>query len=224
MEALTRRDRTPPTAWSRYFRTARPALASVGVAVLAGCSMVATPDSPTVPGARQASAGPVGYVVCPTAVTPVELRTRTPEAPIPLPVGGTPPLGDFAVTASPDGRWAFVVTQSTPPGRPTTNVLVPVDLATQRAARPITLPGHGATSAVVVMHGNRTVLAASGTTIVPVDIATRAVGTPLDLGPGRTVVGLALSPTSPILYVLVAGGVVPVDTATATAGPPSPPG
>ncbi|HEY5108429.1 MAG TPA: hypothetical protein VII96_02340, partial [Acidimicrobiales bacterium] len=90
----------------------------------------------------------------------------------------------------------------------------------QRAARPITLPGHGATSAVVVMHGNRTVLAASGTTIVPVDIATRAVGTPLDLGPGRTVVGLALSPTSPILYVLVAGGVVPVDTATATAGPP----
>ena len=70
------------------------------------------------------------------------------------------------------------------------------------------------------MHGGRTVLAASGTTIVPVDVATRAVGRPLDLGQGRTVAGLALSPTSPTLYVLVADGVVPVDTATATADPP----
>ena len=179
---------------------------------------MAVPDSSALPGSRGASAGPVGYVVCPTAVTPLELGTRTPEAPIPLPIGGTPPLGDFAVTTSPDGRWAFVVTHSTPSGRPTSNVLVPIDLATQRAARPIALPGHGATSAVVVMHGGRTVLAASGTTIVPVDIATRSVGTPLDLGPGRTVVGMALSPTTPTLYVLEAGGVVPVATDKATAG------
>ena len=220
MEDPTRRDRNPPTASSRCRRTTTSAVAVVVAGTLASCSVVAIPDSPALPGSRGASAGPVGYVVCPTAITPVELRTRTPEAPIPLPIGGTPPLGDFAITTSPDGRWAFVVTQSTPPGRPTINVLIPIDLGTQRAGRPIALSGHGATTAVVVMHGGRTVLAASGTTIVPVDIATRAVGTPLDLGSGRTVVGMALSPTSPTLYALEAGGVVPVATDKATAGSP----
>ena len=219
MEA-TRRTRTRPTARSWCVRVV-PAGGTVLLAAgLAGCSVVATPDSPTVPGLRPAAAGPVGYVVCPTSVTPVELRTRTSEPPIPLPVDGTPPLGDFAVTTSPDGRWAFVVTRSTPPGRAPINVLVPIDLASQRAQAPITLPGLGATTAVVVMHDGRTVLAASGTTIVPVDIATRAVGQPLDLGTGRTVAGMALSPNSQILFVLVPDGVVPVDTATATAGAP----
>jgi len=220
MEDPTRRDRNPPTesSWCRWTTTSAVAILMAGI--LTGCSTLAIPDSSALPGSRGAAAGPVGYVVCPTAVTPLELRSRTPEAPILLPIGGTPPLGDFAITTSSDGRWAFVVTQSTAPGRPTTNVLVPIDLATQRAARPIALPGHGATSAVVVMHGGRTVLAASGTTIVPVDIATRAVGMPLDLGPGRTVVGMALSPTSPTLYVLESGGVVPVATDKATAGLP----
>jgi DNA-binding beta-propeller fold protein YncE len=219
MEHPPRRDRNLPTASARCRRTTTSAATIVAFGLLTGCS-VGIPESPALPGAHAVSAGPVGYVVCPTAVTPVELATRTPEAPIPLPITGTPPLGDFAITTSPDGRWAFVVTQSTLPGRATTNVLVPIDLATQRAAPPIALPGHGATSAVVVMHGGRTVLAASGTTIVPVDSVTRAVGTPLDLGSGRTVVGMALSPMSSTLYVMESGGVVPVDTDKATAGAP----
>ena len=220
MEDSTRCERNLTSVSSYRRRTVAPVVAIVLAGVLTGCSVVTIHDSTVLPGARGASAGPVGYVVCPNAVTPVELATRTPEAPIPLPIGGTPPLGDFAIATSPDGRWAFVVTQSTQRGRSTTNVLVPIDLATQRAARPITIPGHGATSAVVVMHGGRTVLAASGTTIVPVDVATRAVGTPLDLGSGRTVVGMALSPSSPTLYVLTSDGVVPVATDTAKAGAP----
>ena len=215
-----RRHRTRTTAWTWSRRAAPGVGAALLSAGLAGCGVLATPGSPTVAGARPASAGPVGYAVCPTALTPIELATHTSEAPITLPIRGTPPLGDFAVTQSPDGRWAFVVTQTTPPGGAPTNVLVPVDLVSQRARTPIVLPGHGATSAVVVMHGGRTVLAASGTTVVPVDVATRAVGKPLDLGQGRTVAGMALSPTTSILYVLVAGGVVPVDTSSATAGPP----
>ena len=215
--AAPRRSRTVPTVWPRHSRTAPLAVVAL---VLAGCSVVATPDSPTVPGVIQSTAGPVGYVVCPGALTPIELRSRLAEAPIPLPVDGTPPLGDYAVAVTPDGRRAFVVTQSTPPGRPTRNVLIPVDLASGHAGAPIVLPGHGASGSVVVMHDGRTVLAASGTTIVPVDVDTGAVGQPLDLGTGRTVSGMALSPTTDILYVLVPDGVVPVDTATATAGAP----
>jgi len=215
--AVPRRSRTVPRVRSRHSRTAP----LVAVALLsAGCSLAATPDSPTVPGVLQASAGPVGYVVCPGALTPIELRSRLAEASIPLPVAGTPPLGDYAVAVTPDGRRAYVVTQSTPPGRSTRNVLIPVDLGTGRASAPIVLPGHGASGSVVVMHDGRTVLAASGTTIVPVDVATGAVGQPLDLGAGRTVSGMALSPTTDMLYVLVSDGVVPVDTATATAEAP----
>jgi DNA-binding beta-propeller fold protein YncE len=142
------------------------------------------------------------------------------EASIPLPVRGTPPLGDYAVAVAPDGRTAYVLTQSTSRGGTASNVLIPVDLTSQHAGAPIVLPGHGATGAVVVMHDGRTVLAASGTSVVPVDVATRAVGQPLDLGAGHTVSGMALSPTSDVLYVLVPDGVIPVDTATARAGAP----
>jgi hypothetical protein len=190
----------------------------------------------------------VGYVVCPDAVTPVELGTRTAEAPIPLPVKGTPVLGDFAITTSPDGRWAYVVTSdgvisgsstgpgtavaptsgptapataspaTTPSGVAVQNVVIPINLVTQEAQRPIAIPGQGGTHAIVVMPGGRTILAASGSTIVPVDAVTHQVGTPLDLGPGRTIFGMALDPKSTILYALVAGGVFPVNTANATAG------
>ena len=183
-----------------------------------GCSIQASLEPvPAHPG-PVGSGQPLGYVVCPTSVTPVELGTRTAEAPITLPVRGTPPLGSFAVTTSPDGRSAYVVTSSVTRSGTADNVVVPIDLATQRAQMPIVLPGRGGTHAVVVMHDGKTVLAASGTSIVPIDAANRSVGTPLDLGSGRTVFSMALSPTSPILYVLVEGGVIPVDAATATVG------
>ncbi len=211
----------PSTAGrTRSRRRVLTVAAVLSALLLAGCSVAATPDSAPVTGGPFASHGAMGYVVCPTAVTPLELATRTAEAPIPLPVRGTPPLGSFAITTSPDGRTAYVVTQTVTARGSTDDVVIPVDLVTQRAGRPIVLPGHGATHAVVVMHDGRTVLAGSGTTIVPVDPVRRAVGTPLDLGPARTVAGMALSPTSSTLYVLVPDGVVPVDTSTARAGAP----
>src|SRR5665213_3413524 len=157
-----RRHRTPPTAWSWSRRAAPGVGAALLSAGLAGCGVLATPGSPTVAGSRPASAGPVGYVVCPSAVTPIELASRTSEPPIALPIHGTPPLGDFAVTLSPDGKWAFVVTQTTPPGGATTNVLVPVDLATQRARPPIVLPGL-TVSSVSSPHG--LVASADGSTL-----------------------------------------------------------
>jgi len=213
--------------------------------VSAGCSLFTTPRPTPLDSPSLAPAGPVGYVVCPNAVTPVELTTDTPEAPIDLPITGTPVLGDFAIATSPDGKWAYVVTSdgvvsqttgsstTVPPvtsgsstttvpsaaGRGTVqNVVIPIDLVTQQAEAPIDIPGAGGTHAIVVMPDGTTVLAASGSTVVPVTPATRHVGTPLDLGAGRTIFGMALDPTSTTLFVLVAGAVIPIDTANATAG------
>lgn len=186
--------------------------------------------------------GDYGYVACPDAVTPVELATGTPEADIPLPVVGTPAPGDFAITASANGLFAYVVTTdggtsapspagsapvTTGAGPPVAtgapggqNVVIPINLATQVAGRPIDIPGDGVPRAIVVLPGTTTVLAASGQDIVPVDTTTRRVGAPLDLGAGHAVLGMALDPSGSTLYVLVAGGVIPVDTAPLRAGAP----
>ncbi len=210
------------TGRKRPRQSARAAGVLLTASLLSGCSVLADPVPAPVPGGTLAPHGPIGYVVCPTAVTPVELATRTAEDPIPLPVAGTAALGDDAVAIAPDGRSADVVTSDGGRGD-ARNVVVPIDLSTQRAGRPIPIPGTGSTRAVAVMP-NGIVLAASGSTVVPVDPATRAVGRPLDVGTGRTIFGMALSPTGPTLFVLVSGGVVPVDTSTATAGPLVPTG
>jgi DNA-binding beta-propeller fold protein YncE len=104
------------------------------------------------------------------------------------------------------------------------NVVIPVDLVTQRAQGPIEIPGQGGTHAIVVLPGGRTVWAASGTTIVPIDAPSHRVGAPLDLGPGHTIFGMALDPKGTMLYALVAGGVIPVDTADARVGAEIPTG
>ncbi len=237
-----------PTGGARTTPSYRwPVLAAaLLVLALAACSLLATPSPPSVHDASLAPAGPVGYVVCPTGVTPVELKTRTAEATIPLPISRPPTLGNFAIAASPDGRWAYVVTTpggtapapassaaaSEPPtsgagagaGAGAQSVVIPIDLVSQQAERPITLPGQGGTHAIVVLAGGRTVLAANGTTVVPIDTATRRVGTPLDLGTGHTVYGLALAPNGITLYALVPGGVIAVNTANATAGAEIPTG
>jgi hypothetical protein len=231
--------------WVRHAPVA--VTAAVVSAVLSGCSLFATPRPTTVEDPSLVPAGPVGYVVCPNAVTPVELSTGLAEADITLPISGTPVLGDFAIATSPDGRWAYVVTSEgvvTPPSASSTsvppatsgsattsvtspqssgagtvqNVVIPIDLVTQRAQRPIMIPGSGGTHAIVVMADGQTVLAASGSSIVPIDVATRHVGSPLDLGAGRTIFGMAMDPVNTTLFVLVPGAVIPVDTTNATAG------
>jgi DNA-binding beta-propeller fold protein YncE len=251
----TLRTATPPGTGGhpRGRRTAILAPLGVVACLLSACSLFATPRPAPVDDPSMAPPGAVGYVVCPTAVTPVELATDTAEAPIELPISGSPVLGDFAIATSPDGQWAFVVTSdgvapsspasstTVPPAtagtasttstapvgpgaEPVQNVVIPIDLATQQAESPIPIPGVGGTHAIVVLPDGRTVLAASGNSIVPIDAATRQVGTPLDLGAGRTIFGMALDPTDTTLYALVAGAVIPVNTSNATAGAPIPTG
>jgi hypothetical protein len=181
-------------------------------ALAAGCSAFATPRPPVVSGGSLAPAGPVGYVVCPSSVSPVELDTDTAEAAIPLPVTGEPALGDFAIATSPDGRWAYVVTTEgyvtrAAPGATTTPSVHPA-------------PGSSSTAAP----GSSTTAATGGTgvrnVVIPIDLVTQVAGSPIVipgqggthaivvLGDGRTV--LAASGSS----------VVPVDTGTGTVGPP----
>ncbi len=212
-------------------RPCLPARAALLVAVAVGsggCALFASPVPPADHLPSLAPAGSVGYVACPDALTPVELSTGVAEPPIPLPVAGTPAPGDFAVATSPDGHAAYVVTTSVPGGSTGPadghNVLVPVDLVTQQAERPIVLPGTGAARAVVVLPGGRTVLAASGDEVVPVDVADRHVGVPIVLGHGRVVAGMALNPQGTTLYVLVPGGVLSVDPARGAVGPLVPTG
>jgi DNA-binding beta-propeller fold protein YncE len=216
-------------------------IVAAAVLVAAAGALVAAPTATRLLDATSlAPAGAVGYVVCPTTVTPVELETRTAEAPIPLPLGGTPVLGTFAIATSPDGKWAYVATTDGVAGSGAAssagrragvstgghlpvggvgNVLIPVDLVTQRALAPIPLPGQGGSHAVVVEPDGRTVLVADGSSIVPVDPANRTVGAPIDLGAGRTVFGMALDPSGSVLDALVPDGVIPVDLVHDTARP-----
>jgi DNA-binding beta-propeller fold protein YncE len=104
------------------------------------------------------------------------------------------------------------------------NVVIPIDLVSQQAERPIRIPGQVGTHAIVVLPGGRTVLAASGNSIVPIDVSDDRVGTPLDLGSGNTIFGMAFDPQTATLFALVAGGVIPVDTANFTVGSEIPTG
>jgi DNA-binding beta-propeller fold protein YncE len=182
---------------------------SAGI-VLSGCSLFSAPTPTAVDQPSLAPPGAVGYVVCPDAVTPVELSTRAAEPAIELPVSGS--SGNTAIATSADGRFAYVVTSSVAGSR-LRNAVIPINLATQQALAPIDIPGQGGTHAIVVLPGNRTVLAGSGNTVVPVDVSRRRVGTPLDLGGKNTVFGMALDPTRAKVYVLVAGGVIPISVA-----------
>ncbi len=242
---------TRPSGHRRSRMLAAVVVVGILPPALSGCGLFNQPRPAPSGGSSLAPVGSVGYVVCTNAVTPVELATHTAEAAIPLPIAGTPGLGNFAIATSADGRWAYVVTSDgAEPGpvsttlataTPTTtvaassssattgpgasaagtaaqNVVVPIDLVTQRAGSPIPIPGRGGTHAIVVLPGGRTVLAASGNTVVPVDTASRRVGRPVDLGAAGTIFGMALNPEGTRLYALVTGGVVPVDTTTDTAG------
>ena len=105
-------------------------LAAVVALVLSGCSLVADPSPPPVRDASLAPTGPVGYVVCPAAVSPVELDTATPEAAITLPLPSPAPQGNFAIATSPDGRWAYVVTTFGAPPAATPSVSAGVSSST----------------------------------------------------------------------------------------------
>jgi DNA-binding beta-propeller fold protein YncE len=179
--------------------------------LLSGCSLFSAPTPTPVDQPSLAPPGAVGYVVCPGAVTPVELGTRTAEPNITLPVSGA--SGDSAIATSADGRWAYVGNSGLATNGILRSEVTPINLVTQQARAPIEIPGQGGTHAIVVLPGGTTVLAGSGNTVVPVDVTSHRVGAPLNLGAGNTVYGLALDPTKAKVYALVTGGVIPISIA-----------
>jgi len=194
--------------------------------LLGGCTIFSSPAPPPVVGPPLAPPGAVGYVVCPTKVSPVQLSTGLAEPPIDLPVTGSPILGNTAIATAPDGKWAYVVaTDGT--GRAGaahravaggSAIVIPVDLATQEPGRPVHIPGNGGTRAVVVTANGATILAASGTEVVPISTSTLRVGTPIQLGAHHEIYGMALNPSGTVLYVLAADGVYPIDLSRDAAG------
>jgi hypothetical protein len=114
------------------------AVVALSLTLLAGCSIVALPTPAVRHDPSLAHGGALGYVVCPNAVTPVELATRTAEAEIPLPISGTPVLGNFAMATSADGRWAYVVTSNGVPASAsaTATTVAPATTSATTSAEP----------------------------------------------------------------------------------------
>jgi len=154
----------------------------------------------------------VGYVVCPNAVTPVELATRTAEAPIPLPITGTPEQGDFAIATSPDGRWAYVVTAEgagTGPLQPAAGASEPTTTATAPGAATAPTSTGGPSSGVGAQN-----------VVIPIDLVAQRAGRPIDIpGQGGTHAVVAL-PDGHTVLASSGSTVVPVDVATRRVGVP----
>jgi hypothetical protein len=205
---------TGPPGSDRHLPSWRGA-AAIGLvaatAALSGCALVAGPGPATVKDGSLARSGPLGYVVCPNQVTPVELSTRTPEAPIELPVSGTPVLGNFAITTSADGRWAYVVTEDGVVASSSTSPTVPTGAAPTSVGAGPSTGGIPATAPAGVGVQN---------VVVPIDLVTQQAEAPIKIpGQGGTHAVVVL-PGGRTLLAASGSTIVPVDPATRRVGAP----
>jgi DNA-binding beta-propeller fold protein YncE len=189
------------------------ALAGVGLAALtlAGCSVFATPPpAPVHDNSSLAPPGDVGYVVCPTAVTPIELATHTAEPAIPLPISGTPVLGNFAVTTSADGRWAYVVTSDgVIPSSPGSQTSVPPATTGATPAPASTVAPSTPPSGVTVQN-----------VVIPINLVTQQAEPPIKIpGQGGTH-AIAVMPGGRTILAASGSTIVPVDAVTHQVGAP----
>ena len=196
-----------------------PVLITVAVA-LSGCALFATPVPPTVQGQSLSPPGAVGYVVCPNAVTPVELATHTAEPAIRLPISGTPDLGNFAITTSPDGRWAYVVTSDGVTTSPTTGQTTPP--AASGASATTASPATTVTTATAATSGGT--VPPSGVhvqnVVIPIDLVTQQAEAPIRIpGQGGTH-AIVVMPGGRTVLAASGSTIVPVDAVTHQVGSP----
>jgi DNA-binding beta-propeller fold protein YncE len=146
-------------------------------------------------------------------VTPVDLTTATPEAPIVTPGGA---YGATGVAITPDGTTAVVANQD-PPSSPTVSIInLGTDAVSNIAMPPDSFPNQVAISpdggeAYVTLYG--------AGSLMPINLASDVLGTPIPLGSTISPQGVALSPDGDHAYVTsIGGGLVPVNLLTDTAG------
>jgi hypothetical protein len=153
-------------------------------------------------------------VVCPNAVTPVELATRTAEAAIPLPIEGTPVLGDFAITTSADGRWAYVVTSDGVARGPSGITSVPP--ATTGANPTSSSTTSPATSTSAPTPSGAAVL----NVVIPINLVTQQAEAPIEIpGQGGTH-AIVVMPGGRTILAASGSTIVPVDAVTHQVGRP----
>ena len=159
--------------------------------------------------------GRTAYVTTTDSVTPIDTATGTAGAPIALP-------GDaIGLTINPDGRAAYVLClhATIEDGA---GVVVPIDVASNRARKPITVPGVGKEPAGIsaAPGGKRVyVLGDSQSDAVGwVDTTTDTTGPALRVG--RSPQRIAYSADGATAWVLNGTALVPVTTGTGAVGKP----
>lgn len=195
--------------------------ALVAGVLLAACT---APGESEVPGSLDHSLAPPGlvaYALCPTEITPVEVRTGVAEPAIPLHLPTTPALGTYAIATSTDGTMAYVATV---PGSSRAQgahaEIIPVDLVRQVALAPIALPLLGVTRAIITLPTASMVAVAVGSDVLIVDVATGKVVSQADLGLGHNIYAIVNDPARHVLFAMVTGSVVPIPLSGTTFGVP----
>lgn len=145
-------------------------------------------------------------------VTPINLLTNTPLAPIPM------QQNPVSVAITPDGTTAYVANQGS-------NVIIPIDVATNTAEAAIPSLG-GAPNAVAITPDGKTVYVACGNSalVMTIDVATNTPGVAIPVGSAP--IGLAITPDGSTVYVAnaLSNSITPIATATNTPGAPIPVG
>jgi YVTN family beta-propeller protein len=117
------------------------------------------------------------------------------------------------IAVTPDGKAVYVANY-------TTNSVIPIDTATNRAGQPIRVGS--APDAIAITPDGKTAYVANGNahSVTPIDTATNTAGQPIQTGdwPGP----LAITPDGKTVYVADNGAdtVTPISTATGAAGAP----
>jgi DNA-binding beta-propeller fold protein YncE len=209
-----------PTRSAGPRRTHVPVVAALALLapILSGCGVFAQPHPDPVAGPSLAPVGSVGYVVCTNAVTPVELATRTAEAAIPLPITGTPDLGNFAIATSPDGRWAYVVTSdgtAPGPGAPS-----PAPTPTPATTATTTTAAATASSAGASVPGAATAGVGGENVVIPIDLVAQRASRPIPIpGQGGTH-AIVVLPGGRTVLAASGSTIVPVDVSSRQVGRP----
>jgi hypothetical protein len=139
-----------------------------------------------VPGLGRAAVAPDGrmaYSAAGNALLPIDLATGR----IGWPVRLAMMVGIGAIAVTPDGRTAYA--GNLKPGRPSSGVVVPIDLATLTAGPPIRVPSYPySISSILITPDGRTAAVGAYSAVIPIDLRASKAGEPIQVPDGSAVV------------------------------------